>query len=218
MSLMRSTKTFSLLFRIAIYVSFFVGSSSGSAGATERNPEAIKSGEILRGNFVQDRRLAGFSKPLRTEGAFVLIPGQGLIWRALTPFQNTVVISPEGLLVLADGKEAMHLPSSRMPGLGRLYEVLGGAVSGDLKALGKAFAVNRSDDGDGWRLVLTPLKSDSLAASQIQSLTVTGHRFVETIEIHKDGDDVDFLKFNNQVASTASPNAEETSLLQSLRK
>lgn len=215
---MHPIKIAALFFGMAALVLLVVASSFVQASAADRTPQVIREGEILRGRFVQDRRLTGFTKTLRTEGTFVLVPGKGLIWRAQTPFQNTVVISPGGLLVLTNGKEGMRLDAARMPGLGRIYEVLSGAVSGDLEALEKAFAVSRSDYADGWRLVLTPLKSDSMAASQIKSLTVTGHRFVDTIEIAKAGGDADFMTFLDQAVTTASPSAEELSQLQALNK
>ncbi|MCE9521900.1 MAG: outer membrane lipoprotein carrier protein LolA [Alphaproteobacteria bacterium] len=215
---MRLTLLTALTLRLTVFAALLFGSALAQAGTAERTPQAIKPGEILRGNFVQDRKLAGFAKPLRTEGTFALIPGQGLIWQALTPFKNTVVISPGGLLALADGKESMRLDAARMPGLGRLYDVLGGAVSGDLSVLKQAFAVNRTDTANSWQLLLTPLKADSMAASQIKSLTVTGRRFVDTIEIAKEGNDVDVMTFLNQTAATASPSAEEKSLLQALHK
>ena len=181
----------------AVLISLIVATSFTSATAAGPTPQILNAGDILRGRFQQERRLAGFSKPLTTKGIFLLVTGRGLIWRSQTPFQNTVVISPGGLLALADGKESMRMDASRMPGLGRLYEVLAGAVSGDLKALEQAFTVNRSNTANGWRLVLTPIKSDGMTASQIKSLTVTGRRFVDSIEITKEGQDKDTMTFLN---------------------
>jgi Outer membrane lipoprotein carrier protein LolA-like len=206
------------LFWIAACLSLLGAPAIADSVAPNVVPQIVKGGEILRGDFQQDRRLAGFSKPLKSEGTFALLPGKGLIWQTRTPFPNTVVVSPEGLLVLSDGKEAMHMPTAQMPGLGRLYDVLSGAVSGDLKALEKAFAVRRADASDGWQLVLTPLKTNELAASQITSLTVAGRQFVDTIKIDKDGGDVDVVTFANQATTTAPPTADEVALLQAVKK
>lgn len=181
-------------------------------------PQTVKPGEVLRGQFIQDRQLAGFSKPLRSEGTFVLIPGRGLIWRAQTPFQNTTVITPEGILQLANGLEAMRLPAGRMPGLGQLYEVLGGAVAGDVAPLAQIFAVKRGADANGWQLVLTPLHPDNSGMSQIKSLIVSGRQFVDAVVLDKDGGDVDRLSFLDQVVTATSPTPEENSLLEALHK
>ncbi|MGD0144007.1 MAG: LolA-related protein [Rhizomicrobium sp.] len=190
----------------------------GLALAAATIPQTLKSGEVLRGRFIQDRQLAGFAKPLRTEGTFVLVPGRGLIWRAETPFRNTTVITPEGILGQVNGQETMRLPTSRMPGLGHLYDVLGGAVSGNIAPLGQVFAVKRSEVAGGWQMYLTPLHPDNPQMSQIKSLTVVGHRFVETIEVDKDGGDVDRLSFLNQSVVATRLTADEITLLGTLGK
>lgn len=203
--------------RIAVFFLLLAIPLFSSAGAADL-PQTVKPGEVLRGRFIQDRQLAGFAKPLRSEGTFVLIPGKGLIWRAQTPFQNTTVITPEGILQFANGQEAMRLSAARLPGLGQLYDVLGGAVSGDIAPLARIFIVKRSTDSGGWKLVLTPLHPDNSGMSQIKSLTVLGSQFVNTVVVDKDGGDVDRLSFLDQAMTNASPTPEENSLLGALHK
>lgn len=190
----------------------------GLGGTDDAGPRVVKAGEILRGRFVLNRRLTGFAKPLRSEGSFSLIPGRGLVWHAQTPFENVTLITADGVSTRVNGQETMRLPAARMPGIGHLYEVLGGAVSGDVALLQQDFGITRTTDAAGWHLVLRPLHPDRLAMSQIQSLAVTGHRFVETIEIDKAGGDVDQLSFVGQTVETALPTAEERALLETLHK
>jgi hypothetical protein len=215
---MNARKAASLCIRLAAFFLLFAIPFLGPAAAADPMPQTIKPGEILRGRFIQDRQLAGFAKPLRSEGTFVLIPGRGLIWRAQAPFQNTTVITPEGILQLANGQEAMRLSAARLPGLGQLYDVLGGAVSGDIAPLSRIFAVKRGADANGWQLVLTPLHPDNSGMSQIKSLTVGGRRFVDAVVVDKDGGDVDRMSFLDQVVTATSPTPEENSLLEALRK
>jgi hypothetical protein len=204
---------------MTITASFLLlASPPGPAFAADSVPETLKSSEILRGHFVQDRQLSGFAKPLRTTGVFVLVPGRGLIWRSTTPFQNTTVITPEGILGQVNGQETLRLPASRMPGLAHLYEVLGGALSGNVTPLEQTFAVKRSEVAGGWQMVLTPLHPDNPAMSQIKSLMVAGHQFVETIEIDKDGGDVDRLSFSDQSTASSPLTADENGLLGTLHK
>ncbi len=147
-----------------------------AAHAGDAAPQTLAAGQILRGHFVQDRILAGFAKPLRSEGTFVLVPGKGLIWRGEKPFPNTTIISPDGILQLANGQEAMRLPASRLPGLSHLYEVLGAAVSGNIKPLQQTFTVKQTG-GTTWHIVLTPLHPDNPAMAQLKMLTPDGHAF-----------------------------------------
>lgn len=181
-------------------------------------PQAIPVGHILRGHFQQDRQLAGFSQPLRTEGSFLLVPGKGLIWFGEKPFANTTVITSAGILQMANGQEAMRLPASQLPGLSHLYEVLGAALTGNIDPLRQTFAVAESATGAQWQLVLKPLHPDNAAMSQLKSLTLTGSHFVETVEIDKGGGDVDRISFENQVETASDLSTSEKSLLGKLGK
>jgi hypothetical protein len=181
-------------------------------------PQTLKLGDVLRGGFIQERQLAGFAKPLRTEGTFVLASGRGLIWRSVTPFPATTVITPSGILGQANGQETMRLPASRIPGLAHLYDVLGGAVSGNIAVLEQAFVVKRSETTASWQLVLTPLHPDSPSMSQIKSLIVSGRRFVETVEVNKEGGDVDRLSFVDQAIDASPLSSDETTLLATMNK
>ena len=147
-----------------------------------------------------------------------MIPGRGLIWHAQTPLENVTLITADGVSTRVNGQETMRLPAARVPGIGHLYEVLGGAVSGDVAPLQQDFGISRTTDAAGWHLVLTPLHPDSSAMSQIQSLAVAGHRFVETIEIDKAGGDVDQWSFVGQAVETGWPTGEESALLETMPK
>ena len=198
-----------MLFFLALCLLLPPGSARAAAA-----PQSVVAGEVLRGHFVQDRQLQGFARPLRSEGSFVLVPGTGLIWRGEKPFANTTVITSGGIVQLAGNQEAMRLPASQLPGLSRLYDVLGSALSGDIAPLRQTFAVEQKSDADQWQIVLTPLG----AAAQLKSLTLAGHHFVETVEIDRGGGDVDRISFSDQVVARAEPTADEKALLQTLRK
>jgi Outer membrane lipoprotein carrier protein LolA-like len=188
------------------------------AASVRAAPQAIPVGHILRGHFQQDRRLAGFSQPLRTEGSFLLVPGRGLIWFGEKPFANTTVITSAGILQLANGQEAMRLPASQLPGLSHLYEVLGAALTGNIDPLRQTFAITESSQTAQWQLVLKPLHPDSPAMSQLKSLTLSGGHFVETVEIDKGGGDVDRISFLDQTETAADLSANEKALLGKLGK
>jgi hypothetical protein len=139
-----------------------------------------------------------------------------LIWRGEKPFANTTVITSGGIVQLAGNREAMRLPASQLPGLSRLYDVLGSALSGNIAPLRQTFTVEQKSDADPWQIVLTPLQTG--AAAQLKSLTLAGHQFVETVEIDRGGGDVDRITFSDQAVTRAEPTADEKALLQTLRK
>ncbi len=191
---------------------------AGTAAADGLQPQRLGAGQSLRGRFDQERYLKGFAKPLHSTGSFVLVGGTGLIWRGETPFQNVTVLSAAGILQAADGKETMHLAASSAPVLGRFYQVLNGALSGDQEALNQDFKIARQDGPDGWQLILTPLRPDDPILGQIAAITVQGTRFVDAVEIVKSGGDHDALKFSDQAAGATALSAEEQALFDGVAK
>ena len=185
-------------FAVALAVSLLW---SSLAAAADGPSPGLAAGQVLRGRFVQERHLKGFNAPLRSEGHFVLAPGKGLIWRAEKPFAVTTAITAAGLVQQAGGAETMRLPSSRLPFLARLYDMLGGALAGDWRALAGDFTVARSGDDKRWQVSLVPRNSDDLAMP-FRSIAVAGDRFVEQVEMTKPDGDTDDLTFFDQTLSS----------------
>jgi hypothetical protein len=190
------------------------------AAALPRNAFAcgrLDAGQVLRGRFVQTRRLEGFSRPLITEGSFVLAPAHGLIWRAETPFAVTTIMSSAGLVQEMRGAETFRLPADRVPFLGRLYRMLGSALSGDWSALDSDFTVSRTGDAGSWEAVLTPRNAPS-AMMPFRSITAHGGCFVEAVELLKPGGDTDQLRFTKQTVASGGLTPEEEAALAPLAR
>ena len=185
----------------------------GSVATSAAEPRLLHPGEMLRGRFVQERTLAGFAKPLRSEGRFVLVIDRGLIWQGETPFQSTTVITPAGILQLVNGEEAMRLPASRLPVLTRFYQMLSGALSGDPSGLQQDFRIERGSDGERWQVTLSPARPDDQAMGQIRTIEMSGLDLVDDVAIRKAGGDVDHLRFLDQIVSSVALSEEEARLL-----
>ena len=173
----------------------------------------LQAGQVLRGRFVQERHLQGFNAPLRSEGRFVLAAGKGLIWRAEKPFAVTTAISPAGLAQEVGGNETMRLPSSRLPFLSRLYDMLGGALGGNWQALEHDFTVEKSGEAKSWQVVLTPRNGPDPMSMPFASITAKGSRFVDGVRISKPDGDYDELTFLDQALSNDSLSPEESAAL-----
>lgn len=172
-------------------------------------PTTLKEGDVLRGRFSQERHMQGFANPIRSEGVFVVAPGRGLIWQAETPFAVTTVVTPSGLVQSVNGTETTRLPSSRLPFLAKLYDMMAGALAGDWRALEASFAVSRSEA----KVALIPLRPDDPTATQIAGITARIGRFVDEVEIRKPNGDVDRLSFRDQVLNGRALDAAETAIL-----
>jgi hypothetical protein len=186
----------------------------GAAVAQPPQPRPLQPGEAINGRFVQERHLAGLASPLRSEGSFLLAAGKGLIWRGEKPFATTVVITPAGILQIVNGAEVQRLPASRLPFLARFYDMLSGALSGDWSAMAHDFTVTRQGEGDAWKIVLTPLRADDPAAAQLRSITVTGAKFVDAVEIRRTNGDWEQLTFLQQTLTPTPLAPDDTRLFE----
>jgi hypothetical protein len=206
------------MIRLLVAVSLLIAAPVAARADGHGLGQSLGRGDVLRGAFVQQRLLKGFDAPLRSEGHFVLAAGRGLIWRVEKPFAITTVITSAGLVQQAGGSETMRLASARLPFLSHLYDMLGGALSGDWRALEADFSAARSGGADHWQVRLTPRKTDDPIAMPFSAIAATGGRFVETVQMSKPDGDSDTLTFAEQVLNGAPLDSGEIAALGSLGK
>jgi Outer membrane lipoprotein carrier protein LolA-like len=173
----------------------------------------LRPGENLSGRFDQQLQRAGSMNSLESHGNFVLSLDKGLVWQIEKPVAATVVITPNDFAQWVNGKEVQHVPVAKIPVLGELYALLAASLGGDRTALATMFSVSEQDDGSNWRLVLRPLSANDLIAKQVQSVTVTGDRFLRTVVIQRANGDVQTTTFSGHSLSTGPLPAEDQALL-----
>lgn len=203
------------MIRVLLAAVFGMALSLAALGATAA--PRIAEGEVLRGRFIQERHLKGFAAPLRSEGQFLLAPGRGLIWKTEKPFAVTTVITEAGLVQEVNGSETLRMPAAKLPFLSRLYQMLGGALAGDWRALETDFTLARDGNEDDWRLALTPKKADDMMMP-FRAIAVSGTRFVNEVTLTKPDDDFDKLTFLDQALSSGPLTAEESAALDSVNR
>lgn len=195
------TRWFATLLIILLTASSAIGDSAG--------PLTLRDGQVLRGHFMQERRLLGLQAPLRSDGRFTLAPGHGLAWMTERPFAINTIITKAGLVQELDGDRTLSLPADRLPFLTKLYGMISGALSGDWGALESDFDLVRGDVDKGWRVELTPRRPDD-PAMPFRSIALAGGQFVETITLSRPNGDVDHLVFSAQALSSSPLSIEET--------
>lgn len=178
-----------------------------------QDPTPLQPTEILRGRFTQERILTGIAAPLKSEGSFVLAPEHGLIWRVETPFAVTTVMTGNGIAQFNGETEMVNLSAAQAPVLAHLYQVLGGALTGDIARLEEQFDVVKSTPGTGWQLTLTPREAATADATQIEAITLHGKKFIDRIEIAKASGDEDRLTFREQTIGSEAIDPKDAELL-----
>jgi len=183
--------------------------AAGAWAAGPADPTAIVGpGEVLRGQFDQQRILAGLSAPIKSRGRFVLAPGKGLIWRVDAPFEIVTVVTPAGLRQDVSGGETARISADRLPFLRDLFDLLGGSLAGEWPALERRFRLTRDGDAASWTVVLEPLSRD-VPGMPFESITLKGGKFVEQVDMAKPNGDRDLLVFTGQAVAAGAPTADE---------
>lgn len=173
----------------------------------------LAAGQTLHGRFVQVRHLKGFASPLKSDGAFVLAPGRGLIWRTEDPIKTTTVITPAGIRQIINGNEVQHIDAAKAPFVAHFYDMLNGALLGNWEAMRRDFAVKTTGDRDAWRTILTPLRPDDPIAGMIASIVVTGGKMVDGVELNRANGDSENMTFLDQTVSSAALTGDDAGLL-----
>lgn len=176
----------------------------------QADPRPLGPGESLRGRFVQERFLTGFEHPARSEGSFLLAPGQGLIWKVETPFAIITAITPTGLVQSVNGRETLRLDSARMPFLSHLYEMMTGTLTGDWSAVDANFRVSREGDV----VILTP----NHEGTPLPTIHAHVRENVDAVDMERPGGDRDHLRFDHQQVGSAPLSLAEIEIFRSANR
>ena len=164
---------------------------------------------LLRGNFSQEKQVAGFRNPLRSNGRFVLAREKGVIWSTVAPFPSEIVITRDRIVSRQrDGTARVEVDGRQQPGLRTVNAMMFALMSGDLKALTTTFDVKGEPaDGKGWRMTLSP-RSRQLAQA-FTSVRLAGDRYVREVELREANGDVTRLRFEGMSETPAALTRDE---------
>ncbi|GMU44932.1 MAG: outer membrane lipoprotein carrier protein LolA [Xanthomonadales bacterium] len=160
---------------------------------------------VLRGEFIQERTLAGFAKPLRSAGRFVAARGRGVLWITREPFPGELAITTEAIRERVDGTEAVMVDASREPALREVNRILLALLQGEFAALAGQFEVSGNATATPWTLQLLPRGPLAQAIAKIE---LEGGRQVDRVTIHEPGGDVSRIAFSAQTAGARLKPAE----------
>lgn len=150
---------------------------------------------VLRGEFRQEKQVAGFAKPLRSQGRFTVARERGVVWTTLSPFPSELVLTRERIVSRQrDGGTRVEVDARQQPGLRSVNAMMFALMSGDVQALTGTFDVQaEAPAGAAWRMSLKP-RSRALAQA-FASIQLAGDRYVRSVEIREANGDVTRLDF-----------------------
>lgn len=167
---------------------------------------------VLRGDFVQEKQVAGFRRPLRSSGRFLLVRGQGLAWDTREPFAGETVLAQGRLYTRdLDGRRRLLLDGAASPGAAAATALLLALLGGDLEALAADFELQERVDDAGWQLLLSPRPGPMQSA--FTRLRLAGDRHVREVEVEEANGDRTLITFA-AIEEAQAPTADEAARLE----
>jgi hypothetical protein len=164
--------------------------------------QRLASDPVLRGSFEQRKTVKGFRHPLVSTGDFVVARARGVVWRTLTPFASTLVVTRDSVIARqADGRIARRLSAGEEPAVRAVSETLFGVMAADLSMLAQRFEISGDSGRDGWRLALQP--RDTALARWIARLELEGDRFLTGVRMQEASGDATAIRLARHSVGTA---------------
>ena len=180
-----------------------------AATEVESVKQRVAKVDVLRGEFTQEKQVAGFKNPLRSQGRFVLAQDHGVIWTTLKPFPSEVVVTRDRILSRqSDGSSRVELDGRQQPAMRSVNAIMFALMSGDAQALSAQFTVKVDALPDnGWRMHLTP--RSPMLAKVFSALELSGDRYVREVQITEANQDVNRIHFAALSETPAQLSADE---------
>ena len=150
---------------------------------------------VLRGEFEQQRQLAGFSKPMTSRGHFVVARERGALWLTETPFQSQLILTRDTLVQKNGNSVSQKLDATQEPALRAINGVLFALLAGNLSALEQHFAIEGEVSKQRWALRLTP--RDATWKHVVTRIELRGGAHIDTLDMQDVNRDVTHIRFLN---------------------
>ncbi len=187
----------------------FASAAALAADGIDLVRQRIAQVQVLRGGFEQEKQVAGFRNPLRSQGKFLLARDKGVVWTTLKPFPSELVITRERILSRdGAGNGRVEADASQQPALRQVNAMMFALMGGDVSALASRFDIDaQALPGDAWSLTLKP-KSAGLAKA-FTRIDLQGDKYVREVDIVEGGGDRTVLKFVDLSEAPAQLTADE---------
>lgn len=163
------------------------------AFSTAELAQTLQKPANVQGAFTQQRYLKSLSKPMTTNGQFVLIPKRGLLWHMQKPFENRLRVRADGIMQW-NGKSWVATNPSKMNGQSQQIRLFLDLLGGNTQGLEKQFDLQLSGSQQKWTLRLNP--KTALMKQIFNHIEISGDNVVRRIELNEKQGDRTVMQFN----------------------
>lgn len=156
----------------------------------------------LQVNFSQSKKISGFSSSVNSSGKVKIAQSRGLLWITEKPSTSILKVTSSGISELRGGNATFSISSTQEPKIKSIGTILTSVISGNFAPLQRYFSITGSASKNSWRLELSPI--DSGVRQAITNISVSGARYVNSVDIRENNGDKTHIKFNSPVLLSAS--------------
>lgn len=164
------------------------------AFSTAELSQTLQKPDNVQGAFTQQRYLKSLSKPMTTNGQFVLVPKCGLLWHMQKPFDNRLRVRSDGIMQW-NGKNWVAANTSKMSGQTQQIKLFLDLLGGNTQGLEKQFSLQLSGTQQKWTLRLDP--KTALMKQIFTRIDISGDDVVRRIELNEKQGDRTVMQFEN---------------------
>ena len=180
--------------RTALAALLLLPASRGLADIADLIKARLSPFHNLHGHFEQSKDIRILHKPLKSRGDFILVKGQGVLWRTSYPIAATLRVSPTEIVQLKDGKVTFRLKNEDQPALKLVGQVLFAVFAADLEGLHQHFGISGSSTAESWKATLLP--KEPWVAKVATKITLQGDKTLQSLEIDEANGDRTVIRFS----------------------
>ena len=166
--------------------------------------------DVLCGNFRQQKKLEGIKAPLVSEGRFCVHAEKGILWRHLKPFEQTLRVTKDEIVIMQGGRITSRLDANEEPMVRMINNVLLALVSGDIAPIQDLFDIDAKIVSGFWNVTLRA-KSPQLARA-ISEVFFDGRNHVQNILIRRQNGDETRIMFTGILTGKDALHPDEAAL------
>lgn len=195
------TRLRSLLSPLLLLAALLAGADARASDLVDRVNRQLQHPAVLRGQFEQQRQLAGFSKPMLSRGRFTVARERGALWLTDSPFSSQLILTRDALIQKNGASVSQRLDASQEPALRAINSVLFALLAGDLSALEQRFTLQGEVGARGWSLRLIP--RDAAWKQVMTRIELRGSTHIDTLDMLDINKDSTHIRFLNTTTDTA---------------
>ncbi len=200
------------MLRELLLCSVVIASSALAAPtAAEQVNKRLTPFDTLHATFVEEKRVEGLTKPLKSTGRLVYDRPKGLLWLVEKPLASQTLMTPTRLVQRVKGRVTVALDVAAQPSMQVISRLFVASLTGDWSTLDADFAITGEVKPDSWKMVLTP--KGGLFSKVAKRLEITGNTAIDKVDLFELSGDMTTTTFAGQVFNAPLTPDEETRLV-----